>query len=121
MQPTRSRMAAAALDVTLRKAAAAVAGFFRAAPPTSTATLLRDGDTRLAVVRDGRLVVETADVTLSHAEFVSRALGTLPDGAWVGTIRKANGVVMALNSRTFYGNQVPAPPPVLDAVRAAFR
>jgi hypothetical protein len=39
----------------------------------------------------------------------------------VGTIRKAGGVVMALNSRTFYGNQVPAPQSVIDAVRVAFR
>jgi len=121
MKPTRSRIAAAAVSVALRKVSASVAGWLRAAPPASTATLLRDGDTRLAVVRDGQLVVDTADVTLSHAEFVSRALGTLPEGAWVGTIRKANGVVMALNSRTFYGNQVPAPQGVLDAVRAVFR
>jgi hypothetical protein len=121
MKPTRSRMAAAAASVALRKVSASFARWLRAAPAASSATLLRDGDTRLAVVRDGRLMVETADVTLSHAEFVSRALGTLPEGAWVGTIRKANGVVMALNSRTFYGNQVPAPPSVLDAVRAAFR
>jgi hypothetical protein len=65
---------------------------------------LRDGETRLAIVRDGTVIAHTADITLSHAEFVRRTCGTLPDGAWVGTIRKTGGRVLALNSRTFYGN-----------------
>ena len=82
---------------------------------------LRDGDTRLAVVQDGALLAQTPDIALSHAEFVRRALGTLPDGAWVGTIRKVGRDVIALNSRTFYGNQLPAPESVATAVRAAFR
>jgi hypothetical protein len=79
---------------------------------------LRDGDTLLAVVKDGQVTVHSWDIALSHAEFVRRTLGELPRGAWVGTIRKANGEVMPLNSRTFYGNQLPAPQAVLDAVRA---
>ena len=81
---------------------------------------LRDGDTLLAIVKDGKVTVHTWDIALSHAEFVLRTLGELPDGAWVGTIRKANGEVMPFNSRTFYGNQLPAPQEVVDAVRAMF-
>jgi len=81
---------------------------------------LRDGDTLLAIVKDGKVTAHTRDIALSHAEFVRRTFGALPDGAWVGTIRKADGDVMPFNSRTFYGNQLPAPREVVDAVRAMF-
>lgn len=81
---------------------------------------LRDGDTLLAIVQDGQVTAHTRDIALSHAEFVGRTLGKLPDGAWVGTIRKANGEVLPYNSRTFYGNQLPASNEVIDAVRAVF-
>jgi len=81
---------------------------------------LHDGDTLLAIVKDGEVAVHTRDIALSHAEFVRRTVGKLPEGAWVGTIRKANGEVMPFNSRTFYGNQLPAPAEVVDAVRAMF-
>jgi hypothetical protein len=84
-------------------------------------TTLRDGETRLAIVRQGSVIAQTADITLSHAEFVRRTCGTLPEGAWVGTIRKVGRQVLALNSRTFYGNQLPAPQHVLDTVRGTFR
>ncbi len=63
----------------------------------------------VAVVKDGKVTVHTWDIALSHAEFVRRTLGALPDGAWVGTIRKTGGETMPFNSRTFYGNQLPAP------------
>ena len=82
---------------------------------------LRDGDTLLASVKDGELIAHTFDVVLSHAEFVKRSLGSLPDGAWVGTIRKSGRQVIAVNSRTFYGNQLPAPQTVLDVVKKHFR
>jgi hypothetical protein len=82
---------------------------------------LRDGDTLLASVNNNVLIAHTFDVALSHAEFVRRSLGSLPEGAWVGTIRKAGRQVIALNSKTFYGNQLPAPQSVQDTVRAAFR
>jgi hypothetical protein len=72
------------------------------------------------VVLGGKVLAQTSDVSLSHAEFVRRALGSLPVGAWVGTVRKSGGEVVALNSRTFYGNQLPAPQVVADAVRAEF-
>jgi hypothetical protein len=82
---------------------------------------LRDGDALLAIVKDGAIAAHTRDIALSHAEFVRRTLGTLPAGVWVGTIRKTDGEVMPFNSRTFYGNQLPAPEAVVAAVRAVFR
>lgn len=81
---------------------------------------MRDGDTRLASVQGRELIAHTFDVALSHAEFVKRSLGTLPAGAWVGTIRKAGRHVVAINSKTFYDNQLPAPPEVQEVVRARF-
>jgi hypothetical protein len=92
----------------------------RRPPASRPATLMREGDARLAVVLDGKVLVHTADVSLSHAEFVHRTLGSLPAGAWVGTVRKSGGEVIAMNSRTFYGNQLPAPQVVVDAVRVEF-
>ena len=82
---------------------------------------LREGDTLLASVKDDVLIAHTFDVALSHAEFVKRSLGSLPSGAWVGTIRKSGRQVVALNSKTFYGNQLPAPEAVQNVVRTRFR
>ena len=82
---------------------------------------LRDGDTLLASVKAGAGIACTFDVALSHAEFVRRELGQLPEGAWVGTIRKVGRQVVAINSKTFYGNQLPADTAVQDAVRRKFR
>jgi hypothetical protein len=82
---------------------------------------LRDGDSLLAIVQGNEVAAHTRDIALSHAEFVRRTTGSLPDGAWVGTIRKADGQVMAFNSRTFYGNQLPAQTEVLSAVRSMFQ
>jgi hypothetical protein len=81
---------------------------------------LRDGDTLLAVAKDGVVVAHTWDIALSHAEFVRRTFGSLPEGAWIGTIRKGDDEVTPFNSRTFYGNQLPAPADVIRAVRAMF-
>lgn len=96
-----------------------LAGLFSA--PSDAGTTLREGDACLVIVKGGEVLFHTSDVALSHAEFVSRTSGTLPDGAWVGTIRKCNGEIVALSSRTFYGNQLPAPPEVADAIHAAFQ
>jgi hypothetical protein len=85
------------------------------------AVSLQNGDTLLAIVKDGRVIAHTRDIALSHAEFVRRTVGELPVGAWVGTVRKADGEVIPFNSRTFYGNQLPAPDHVVAAVRAMFR
>lgn len=96
-----------------------LAGLFRPLPAGVVA--LREGDSELVIVKDGEVLFHTPDVALSHAEFVSRTTGTLPEGAWVGTIRKHGGEVVAISSRTFFGYQLPAPPPVADAIHAAFR
>ena len=69
---------------------------------------LREGDAVLAIVKDGRVIAQTSDVMLSHAEFVRRTVGILPSGAEVVTIGKFNGQIMALSSQTFYGNQLPS-------------
>jgi hypothetical protein len=82
---------------------------------------LRDGDSLLAIVQGNEVMAHTRDIALSHAEFVKRTTGTLPASAWVGTIRKADDEVMAFNSRTFYGNQLPAQHEVVSAVKSRFR
>ena len=93
-----------------------------ASRPTSSRPpiVLREGEAHLVVVMAGKVLEHTSDVSLSHAEFVRRTLGSLPNGAWVGTVRKSGREVVAMNSRTFYQNQLPAPQCVLDAVRAEF-
>jgi hypothetical protein len=95
-----------------------IGGLFGKKPRTGTR--LRDGDSLLISVKSGVIIAQTFDIALSHAEFVKRTLGTLPEGAWVGTLRKTGREVWALNSKTFYGNQLPAPQDVQDSVRAAF-
>jgi len=96
-------------------------GLSTAAEPDGPIVTLREGETRLAVVHGARVVADTADITLSHAELVQRTVGKLPEGGWVGTLRKTGGEVVALNSRTFYGNQLPAPDAVQLVVHSAFR
>jgi hypothetical protein len=91
MKPTIGRMMVAAASVAVREAAHRCMRWLQA-DRTGSAVLLREGDTRLAVVRDGRLLVESADITLSHAEFVRRALGTLPQGAWDDFMEVLSGI-----------------------------
>lgn len=74
----------------------------------------------LILVQDGRVVHRSWNMNLTHFEFVRRKTGTLRPGAWVGTVHKADGTVQAINSKTFYGNQLPAPEEVQAAVRKAF-
>jgi hypothetical protein len=57
------------------------------------------------------------NMALSHFEFVKRATGELPAGAWVGIASKLDGQVMAINSKYFFDYQLPGPPEVLEAVR----
>jgi hypothetical protein len=95
--------------------------FDRSGPQKDGTFRLRDGDSALVSVRGGIVIAHTFDVALSHAEFIRRQFGQLPEGAWVGTIRKIGRRVIALNSKTFYDNQLPAEPAVQDAVRLMFR
>jgi hypothetical protein len=82
---------------------------------------LTDGQTLLVVVRDGRVAEYTWDMGLPHVEFVKRRFGELPAGAWVGTVSKIGGDVVAISSKYFYGYQLPAPEPVMAVVRALFK
>jgi hypothetical protein len=81
---------------------------------------MRDGDTMLIMVKDGKVIHCTANMSLPHAEFVKRTTGQVPAGAWVGTASKMDGEVVAITSKHFFGYQLPAPPEVADAVRNAF-
>jgi hypothetical protein len=81
---------------------------------------MRDGDAILVMVKDGEVLHFTPNMSLPHSEFVKRATGTLPEGAWVGTASKLDGEVAAISSKHFFGYQLPAPPEVAAAVRRKF-
>ena len=79
-----------------------------------------DGDAVLIMVKDGTVIHHSWNMSLPHVEFVKRSTGELPDGAWVGTVSKLDGEVAAISSKYFFGYQLPAPPEVAAAVKAAF-
>lgn len=81
---------------------------------------MRDGDAILIMVKDGKVIHHTWNMSLPHVEFVKRATGELPEGAWVGTASKLDGYVAAISSKYFFGYQLPAPPDVSEAVRRTF-
>jgi len=82
---------------------------------------LSNGQTLLVVVEDGHVTEYTWDMGLPHVEFVKRRFGKLPAGAWVGTVSKIGPDLAAISSKYFYGYQLPAPGPVMDAVRTLFK
>lgn len=47
--------------------------------------------------------------------------GTLPDGAWVGTVSKLEGEVMGITSKYFFDYQLPAPTEVDAAIKEVFQ
>ena len=81
---------------------------------------VRDGASFLALVNRDEILRFSFDICLSHKEFVKRTVGELPEGAWVGTVNKTGGDLMAMNSYTFYGNEMPAPAWVQERVDEAF-
>jgi hypothetical protein len=81
---------------------------------------MRDGDAILVMVKDGRVLHHSWNMGLPHVEFVRRATGELPEGAWVGTVSKLDGEVMAITSKYFFDYQRPAPPDVDAAIRERF-
>ena len=81
---------------------------------------MRDGDAVLIMVKDGQVIHHSWNMGLPHAEFVKRATGELPEGAWVGTASKLDGEIAAISSKFFFDYQLPAPVDVADAVRQAF-
>ena len=81
---------------------------------------MRDGDAVLVMVKDGKVIHYSWNVSLPHVEFVRRTTGELPKGAWVGTVSKLDNIVMAITSKYFYDYQLPAPPEINEAVRNTF-
>lgn len=81
---------------------------------------MRDGDTILVMVQGGAVAHYSWDMGLSHAEFVRRKTGTLPEGAWIGTVSKLDGEVMGITSKYFFDFQLPAPAAVNAAIKAVF-
>ena len=74
----------------------------------------------LIMVKGSAVIHFTPNMSLPHSEFVKRATGELPAGAWVGTVSKLDGEVAAISSKHFFGYQLPAPDWVLTAVRDTF-
>lgn len=81
---------------------------------------IQDGYYVLIIVQNGKVIHFTPNVSLSHADFVKRTVGTLPSDAWVGSATKNDGYLTAINSYTFYQNQLPAPPEIQTVVKAQF-
>jgi hypothetical protein len=81
---------------------------------------MREGDTMLIMVKDGVVIHFTPNMSLPHSEFVKRTTGQLPTGAWVGSVSKLEGGVVAITSKHFFGYQLPAPTEVMEAVRRTF-
>jgi len=73
----------------------------------------------LVMVQDG-CVTHFNDMALPHAEFVRRATGTLPEGAWVGTVSKLDDEIMGITFKHFFGYQLPAPENVDKALKNKF-
>jgi hypothetical protein len=77
-------------------------------------------ETTLIMVKDGAVIHFTPNMSWPHAEFVRRATGKLPEGAWVETVSKLDGEVAAISSKHFFGYQLPRPDRVQAAVRNMF-
>lgn len=118
--PVVNRVFAATFGRALGWAGSKIGGFFGRSVGSSSQIVLREGDAVLAVVHEGKILASTKDISLSHAEFVSREIGTLPAGAEVVTIGKFQNDVVALLSRTFHDTQLPASMAAQEAARAAF-
>ena len=81
---------------------------------------MRDGDAILVMVKDGKVLHHSWNMGLPHVEFVRRTTSELPEGAWVGTVSKLDGQVMAMSSKHFFSYQLPAPPEVNAAICERF-
>ena len=79
-----------------------------------------DGETMLIMVKEGRVIHFSPNMSLPHVEFVRRTTGELPEGAWVGTVSRLEGKVAAISSKHFFGYQLPGPDWVQTAVREKF-
>ena len=82
---------------------------------------LPNGAMLLVIIKDGKVLHYSANLGLSHVEFVKRTTGSLPQGAWVGTVHKAREGIIAFSSKSFYERELPGPAWVQEAARAAFK
>jgi len=84
-------------------------------------TFIPKNTTVLAVVKDGKILAQSADQVMSHSQFVNRTIGSVPEGAEVITIFKtSSGEIIANRSLTFHQNALPASQSTLDTVRMFF-
>jgi hypothetical protein len=84
-------------------------------------TFIPKNTTVLAVVKDGQILAQSTDQVMSHAEFVSRTIGCVPEGAEVITIYKTgSGEIIANRSLTYHQNALPASQSTLDTVLEFF-
>jgi len=81
---------------------------------------LWNGQAMLVMVKDGSVIHFTSNMALPHVEFVRRTTGTLPEGAWVGTVTKLDDEIMGMTSKHFFGYQLPAPEEVDLALKMQF-
>lgn len=81
---------------------------------------MRNGDAILVMVLDGKVLHHSWNMSLPHAEFVKRTTKELPEGAWVGTVSKLEGDVVAISSKNFFGYQLPAPAEIMSVIKANF-
>jgi hypothetical protein len=81
---------------------------------------MRDGDAILVMVKDGAVIHYSSNMSLPHVEFVRGTTRELPDGAWVDTVSKLDGEIMAITSKHFFGYQMPAPKEIDAAIRERF-
>ena len=86
-----------------------------------TKITLANGETVLIMVKDVEVLHYSGNMSLPHVEFVKRATGDLPEGAWVGTIHKDREGMGVITSKYFFGYQMPAPAWVVDAVKRRFQ
>ena len=94
--------------------------FSRHAAARTDKIRMRDGDAFLIMVKDGKVIHHSSNMSLPHVEFVKRTTGDLPEGAWVGTVSKLGRDIAAMSSKYFFGYQLPAPPEVAEAVKRTF-
>ncbi len=83
--------------------------------------IIEGNDGVLAVIKDGRIIAQTRNLSLSHADFVKRELGVVPEGAEVVTIGKFRGKIEVQKSVTFHGSSLPASQEAYDAANKAFQ
>ena len=63
---------------------------------------MRDGDSILVMVKDGTVIHYSPNMSLPHVEFVRRTTCELPERAWIGTVSKLDGQLMAITRSTSF-------------------